>query len=218
MVHRSDPSPSPIPLVLSGFKLNLTPHTWPLRLGLVLDEQREARAQLWGRVQSRADYPLTKGEIQLKHISVQVVEYHSWQLTETMFSSVLKAASKTVGRPRFGRSHRSALSFKFASTLRHSIFNLWYILLWSLLSMLLSCTVKRLAGLMYEQWSITYIVPQDNQWVCGSPQWGQTKTDKWARLRHIRTKGHFSGQLTNRTERDGMKLNKSWYSTELLNP
>lgn len=40
----------------------------------------------------------------------------------------------------------------------------------SLFSMFLSRTVKRPAGLMYGRRSITYIVPQDNQWVCGSPQ------------------------------------------------
>lgn len=69
------PAPPPLLLALSGFRLNLTPHTWPLGLGSVLDERRP---QLWGRVHSRTDSPLTKGEIQLEHISVQVVEYHSF--------------------------------------------------------------------------------------------------------------------------------------------
>jgi len=38
------------------------------------------------------------------------------------------------------------------------------------------------------------------------PAVGQTKTDGWAEAQALGTKGHFSGQLTNRTEREGMKL------------
>lgn len=41
------------------------------------------------------------------------------------------------------------------------------------------------------------------------PAAGQTKTDRWAPVEAICTEGHFSGQLTNRTEREGMQLNKS---------
>lgn len=181
------PQTLPLPLTLSGFRLNLTPHTWPLGLGSVLLEQREARAQLWGRVHSRADSPLTKGEIQLEHISVQVVEYHSFWLTGNIFSSALMQlplTSKTVGGPGLVGSHRRALSLNFASSsLRHSIFNLWYISLWSLFSMFLSCTVKCLADLMYER-GVRHLHCSPGQpmsvWF---PAVGQTKTDRWAWLR-----------------------------------
>ncbi len=94
------PQPPPLSLALSGFRLNLTPHTWPLGLGSVLDEWREARAQLWGRVHSRTDSPPTKKEIQLEHISVRAVEYHSFLLTGNIFSSgsrQLPLTSKTAG-------------------------------------------------------------------------------------------------------------------------
>lgn len=84
---------SPLPPAQYGFKLNLTPHTWPFGLGLVQDEQREAGEQLWGRVHNKAHSTLTKAEIQLERISVQVVEYHSLLLTGNIFSSALKAAS-----------------------------------------------------------------------------------------------------------------------------
>lgn len=91
--HSTDLSPLPHRPAQSGFKLNLTPHTWPFGLGLVQDEQREAGEQLWGRVHNKAYSTLTKAEIQLERISVQVVEYHSLQLTGNIFSSALKAAS-----------------------------------------------------------------------------------------------------------------------------
>lgn len=133
MQHSSDLSPSPLSLSV-WFQVKLEPSTLDLWGAWLSDAwaDRDARAQLWGRVCGGTDFPLTKGEIQLKHISVLAVEYHSFELTGNIFSTALKAASinslKTAGEQGLGGSHRKALCLNFASTyLWSSIFICWYI-------------------------------------------------------------------------------------------
>lgn len=167
------PTPTHASPALSGFKLNLTPHTWPLGARMSGERVKGTAVRECPRRRTlpSASSP-TKGEIQLQRISVRAVEYQSLRLTENIFPPELKAASINLSNSCERRVRRRELSASdFAGTSpHHSIFNLWYILLWSLFSMFLSRTVKRAAGLMYGRRSITYIVPQDNQWVCGSPQ------------------------------------------------
>lgn len=90
------PPPHPRPSRSVWFQVKLDPShlTFGAWIGAGWAERVKGTAVREGPRRSRQPTTApTKGEIQLEHISVRVVEYQSLQLTENIFPSELKAAS-----------------------------------------------------------------------------------------------------------------------------